>query len=828
MIPIVLNSPRIGSWLDANGAVTRSMHGEMSVFRIWNSVGSSGIDQCPPAQTAGLVLQYVFGESGDTVHDTSGNEKNGAIHNADWSDDVPPSQQCQRQGFGGFFDGDADYVQLPDLGTFDKVTIDVWLKFEDISGEHPVLMEDGWSAGAVHYQIYNDNFVLGINGVGDYKFGWQPQAGTWYFTSVQFDTGQPATDGTAGTPVLSLSVDNVKVDDASQDMGGSFTYTVGTWAGGADGAGTACPCTLPALQPTHFNAPRLGAWASADSNPNLGASATTMDRSMRGQLAVFRLWDKITNGEDRCPASGTGHLIVNYMFDSLTDVLKDRSGNNHDGVIHDTKYSADYPDLSCIFHKDQMWKMMDPIAIGEHGQVSVGCTDCQNTAGGAVAQQPPTEINLHLAFTNPIIIPGIPTEHGHDSVVIRVQNLRKYGQAAVSGANAGSIEYGDNCDGSDCGHNGRVCGTQWCFDMFLQEPECLDQWHAAEEVAWLAFESGNYISNEGLEFQVGNLPVQGGAWETARFHRPFDDGVEPVVISHVQTVNDWPYVKTRQMSSDNTGFMVSLEEVGDSNFCGGDVPPAQQQYGQQTPPGCTTQDTATYTHGLETVGWIAFVPGHGHLGVLQFEAGNTPEHVSEQPETVNFHAPFANIPRFFGSIGTHNGADASQLRQDEAGGITTTSATFYIEEEECIDQEAGNDGCNEYIAGNGCHPNAEKISWLAISPANMANAQNGGGYHTNGYQGAANTDDASVIQARHRTYPVASIGESGTATVNTGWLVVDIVGSYRSPVVFCGVPTTHGGEQSVCRIQKFRYSPPHQRVVHNAQGQVNHAEYLLR
>ena len=68
-----------------------------------------------------------------------------------------------------------------------------------------------------------------------------------------------------------------------------------------------------------------------------------------------------------------------------------------------------------------------------------------------------------------IIIPGVPTEHGHDSVVIRIQNLRKYGQYADAGVNAGSVGYGDNCDGSDCGHNGRMCGTQWCFDMFLQE-----------------------------------------------------------------------------------------------------------------------------------------------------------------------------------------------------------------------------------------------------------------------------------------------------------------------------------------------------------------------
>ena len=62
-----------------------------------------------------------------------------------------------------------------------------------------------------------------------------------------------------------------------------------------------------------------------------------------------------------------------------------------------------------------------------------------------------------------IIIPGVPTEHGHDSVVIRIQNLRKYGQYADAGVNAGSVGYGDNCDGSDCGHNGRMCGTQVRF-----------------------------------------------------------------------------------------------------------------------------------------------------------------------------------------------------------------------------------------------------------------------------------------------------------------------------------------------------------------------------
>ena len=37
--------------------------------------------------------------------------------------------------------------------------------------------------------------------------------------------------------------------------------------------------------PVHFNNPRIGAWDYDGDG--------VMDRSMRGQIAVFRLWDKI-------------------------------------------------------------------------------------------------------------------------------------------------------------------------------------------------------------------------------------------------------------------------------------------------------------------------------------------------------------------------------------------------------------------------------------------------------------------------------------------------------------------------------------------------------
>ena len=172
--PVTLDSARIGSWLnldEGGGHIDRGLHGEISVFRIWNIV-TDGQDVCPPAQTPGLIASYVFGHSSDTLLDLSGNSYDGLIHDADWSNDLPPSQQCQRQGFGGFFDGDSDYVQMPQLRDasgalktqFDALAVDLCkivmlsrfvavhlanpksitiagVKFLDTTGEHPIFME---------------------------------------------------------------------------------------------------------------------------------------------------------------------------------------------------------------------------------------------------------------------------------------------------------------------------------------------------------------------------------------------------------------------------------------------------------------------------------------------------------------------------------------------------------------------------------------------------------------------------------------------------------------------------------------------------------------
>ena len=51
--------------------------------------------------------------------------------------------------------------------------------------------------------------------------------------------------------------------------------------------------------------------------------------------------------------------------------------------------------------------------------------------------------------------------------------------------------------------------------MFLQEPECLDQWHADETVSWVAVEAGVWLNNVGNGgFQAGVAAAQGAIWET--------------------------------------------------------------------------------------------------------------------------------------------------------------------------------------------------------------------------------------------------------------------------------------------------------------------------
>ena len=85
------------------------------------------------------------------------------------------------------FDGTDDHVQIPGgLGVHCDLTIDTWVKFETIEGDHPIMNEDNWDFGDLHYQIYHGEFGFDVNGNGDYTYTWQPSPQTWYYITAMY------------------------------------------------------------------------------------------------------------------------------------------------------------------------------------------------------------------------------------------------------------------------------------------------------------------------------------------------------------------------------------------------------------------------------------------------------------------------------------------------------------------------------------------------------------------------------------------------------------------------------------------------------------------
>ena len=321
---ITFDSPRIGAWVNGNG-VQRSMDGQLSVFRIW-SIETDGRDMCAAAADVGggLQLSLILSDTGDTVHDISGKGNNGHVHDAEWSDDTPPydpnlcllfdlthsAEMSSRN-----FDGSSDYIYFSrPLGTYDVVTIDTWIKWHSTQGNHPIMNEDNWNVGDLHYQIYASQFGFDVHGrggdsgdTGDYTFRWQPSAENWYFISVTYKSSDVPTG-----PFIKLSVNEQFVEDST----------------------TGSPIHGPAIT---FDSPRIGAWFNTNG----------VQRSLDGQLSVFRLWSIETDGRESCGSPATQipglELSLSLSDTGGTALVHDLSLHGRDGTIHDASWNAEAP-----------------------------------------------------------------------------------------------------------------------------------------------------------------------------------------------------------------------------------------------------------------------------------------------------------------------------------------------------------------------------------------------------------------------------------------------------------------------------------------------------
>ena len=120
-----------------------------------------------------------------------------------------------------YFDGQNDYVTFQNpLGVFDTVSIEVWVKFFSTQGNHPIMNEDNWDVGDLHYQIYASTFGFDVHprggdsgDTGDFTFGWQPSTNEWYFISVVYSS--TAGCFSVGAPCIELNVNNELVETSN-------------------------------------------------------------------------------------------------------------------------------------------------------------------------------------------------------------------------------------------------------------------------------------------------------------------------------------------------------------------------------------------------------------------------------------------------------------------------------------------------------------------------------------------------------------------------------------------------------------------------------------
>lgn len=191
-------------------------------------------------------------------------------------------------------------------------------------------------------------------------------------------------------------------------------------------------------------------------------------------------------------------------------------------------------------------------------------------------------------YTNPVVFGGVPTEHGGDEVVVRINALRYKTRG---------------CDG-------------WCFDIRLQEPSCLDQRHPLPEtVHWMVMEAGSWVTRDGATpkvLQVGTVGIFGGGFTQVFFHAGGFTTDALSIVHQVQTYNDMAFAKTR--GCDNT------------NCPGHPEPPAENWHLSSTSFFVTLEREGgglEQQHGHERVGWLASEIGRSSFGDRNFEAGYT-------------------------------------------------------------------------------------------------------------------------------------------------------------------------------------------------------------
>ncbi|MGF1521144.1 MAG: S8 family serine peptidase [Leptolyngbyaceae cyanobacterium] len=229
-------------------------------------------------------------------------------------------------------------------------------------------------------------------------------------------------------------------------------------------------------------------------------------------------------------------------------------------------------------------------------------------------------VTLSNDYINPVVIVSDPTFNEGEAAAVRLQNV-----------------------------------TGDAFQIRLQEPTVQDDLHAAESVAYIVIESGDWILNDGTR-------VSAGAYDSNRT-RGFDTinltgfDATPTVLSQVQTFNDSEWVTTRIKGQSSSRFRSTMQEEEALSRSG---------------------------HASETIGWLAIEQGSAADADTLLQSSSTAQDYNHNRSIVSFAQSFDTTPSLIAKLGSYRGSDTANVRLDT---ITSTGFGVRVHEEQSKDSE---------------------------------------------------------------------------------------------------------------------------------------------
>ena len=169
------------------------------------------------------------------------------------------------------------------------------------------------------------------------------------------------------------------------------------------------------------------------------------------------------------------------------------------------------------------------------------------------------------------------------------------------------------------------------FDIRLTEWNYQDGVHPQEAVSYLVMEKGRHTLPNGSSVEAGTYAGT-TSFKTVPFSKPFTKA--PVVLTTIASYNETDTISGRIKSVTTTSFAYYFRE----------------------------QEKNKNIHVNETVNFIAWEPGTGTIGSVQFEAAATANAVTSAWYSATFQTAAPQAPLLLADMQTTNNTDTSVLR----------------------------------------------------------------------------------------------------------------------------------------------------------------------